>query len=611
MPSPAFVFLLVFLVVYAVPVVLLRRKGFARTADYAVAAEWTPPGVLQNASIAYGLRIALFAPAFVWGARGDLLPAIAFAVAAGIGLFLLYGLRRPLRDFLQGALARERSVTVHAFIAGLYGDDRRLRLLAAGLTIVAVTGLLIAEAVGVTAVLKPMQPGHTAWAYGLVGAMLVAVPLYATPSGNSAVMHAAQGQLGIAYLGLFGAAAFLFYLLLAAFPPMPPHGTLAIAATAVICLVLLAYRRSRYVDTSAITVGAGDGAAPIEQRASRLLRRFNKVLNPFLSALLVTTAVFALMGLYSFGPDKVMRDATLALRQPTGLTGIELATLILLPLCYPLVDVSNWQRLAAFEKNGPGEPDQSAGLRRIIRTYALETTLIVLFVVMVSAIAAMATGARSGTGIVQIVIGRLARQQNFIAAGASWCLLIGMIAIAFSTMIALFSAALCTLHNDLLPLLRAPRSAPVAAPAGAAALGPDGLGSAALGSAALGPIPARRMFGAGLLLFLAIAIGFALTEAMVGERAVTRSYLAVVIALACCQLSFAPLVLGSMLGRQRVSGNPQWALAGLAVSAGVGIGAVVIHLATENAVWLWAAVPACLGCGVIFVAVAPRSPAES
>jgi len=600
MPSFTFVFLIAFLVLYAVPVVVLRRQEFARTEDYAVAAGWTPPGVLQNASIAYTLRLALFAPAFVWGARGDLLPALVFAAAAGIGIFLLYGVRRPLRNFFQGALAREQSITVHAFIAGLCGGDRRVRLAAAGLTLVALAGLLIAEAVGLTALLKPMQPGSAWWAYGVVAVMLAAVPLYATPSGHSAVMQAAQAQLGMVYVGLFGAAGFLLYLLLAAFPPMPPHGTLAITGVAVICIALLAYRRSRYVDTSAIAVAAGSvGAAPVEPRASRLLRRFNKVLNPLVSALLVTTAVFALMGLFTIGIDKVMRDAAATLRQPTGMTGIELMTLILLPLCYPLVDVTNWQQFAAFEKNGPADQG-SAGLRRIIRTYALETALIVLFVVMISAVAAMATGTRGAGGgidIVQTVMARLARQQNLIAAGASALLLIGMIAIAFSTMIALFSAGLCTLHFDLLPLLRQ-RTVP--APAG-----PE--------SAGLGPIPPQRVIAVGFWLFLAVACGFALVEGLLTDRAISRGYLAVLLALACCQLAFAPVVVAALIGLRRDAATavkPQGGLASLGAGAVAGIGAVVIYLVTGTTTWLWVAVPACLVCGAMIAAIAQWWPTK-
>lgn len=590
-----FVFLLVFLVVYAAPVFLLRVKQFAQADDYIVGAGPTPTGVLQNASIAYALRLAMFAPAFIWGARGDLLAAVTFAAAAGLGIFLLYVLRRPLRDFFQARLERDQSITVHAFIASLHGNDRRVRLFAAALTVVALSGLLIAEAVGLTVLLKPMQPDTPLWAYLLVGVMLVAVPLYATPSGHSAVMHAAQAQLGTVYLGLFGAAAFLLYLLLAAFPPMPPHGTLTIAGAAILCIAVLVYCRSRYVDTSPISIATGsEGTTPDEPRAARLLRRFNKVLNPLLSVLLVTTAVFALMGLFSIGIDKVMRDAAATLRQPTGLAGIEVATLVLLPLCYPLVDVTNWQRLAAFEKDAPAGYDRTGELRRFIRGYAVETALLLLLVVMVSAIAAMATATRPGGEIVQTFIARLAFQQNFIAVGALSFLLIGVIAIAFSTMISLFSVGLGTLHADLLPLLSQQRTKPE--PAGRA---PE--------TAGLGPIAPRRIVAAGLWLFLAVAVGFALTETMLSASTISRSFLAGLIALACCQLSFVPLVVGSIVGPQRAAPAviaPPWALTVLVTGTGAGVGAVIIHLATGNEAWLWAAVPACLVCGGLLAALA-------
>lgn len=601
MPRLGFAFLLIFLVIYSAPVLLLRTKLFMRAQDYVVGVGQTPVGVLRNASIAYALRLAMFAPAFVWGARGDFLAAIAFAAAAGLGVLLLYVLRRPLRDFFHARLKRDQSITVHAFVAGLFGNDRRVYAFAAGLTAIALSGLLIAEAVGLAALLKAMQPDGTLWVYLLVGAMLAAVPLYATPSGNSAVMHAAQAQLGMAYLGLFGAAAFLLYLLLAAFPPMPPYGTLAITGAATICIAVLASCRSRYVDTSPISIATGsEGTAPVEPRAARLLRRFNKVLNPSLSALLVTTAVFALMGLFSIGIDKVMRDATATLRQPPGITGMELVTLVLLPLCYPMVDVSNWQRLAAFEKDAPAGYDRTGELRRFIRGYAVETALLLLLVAMVGAIAAMATATRPGGDIVPAVIARLAFQQNFIAVGALSLLLVGVIAVAFSTMIALFSAGLCTLHTDLLPALLRQQTAPEKA-----ARTPE--------PASLGPIAPRRMIAVGLLLFLVIASGFALVETLLTDMMISRSYLAALIALACCQLSFAPLVLESIISRRRGAStavSPSWALAILGTAASVGVGAVVIHLVTGTEAWLWVAVPACLGCGGSLAALARLWPGK-
>ena len=121
-----------------------------------------PPGVIQNASIAYALKMATFGPFFAWGASGDLWPAIIAALSFGLGLCLVYILRRPLLAFLDNALGRDQSITVHEFLARQYGNDPRVRLLAAGLTIFALAGLILAESIALAAVLKPVLPAATA-----------------------------------------------------------------------------------------------------------------------------------------------------------------------------------------------------------------------------------------------------------------------------------------------------------------------------------------------------------------------------------------------------------------------------------------------------------------
>ena len=52
-----------------------------------------------------------------------------------------------------------------------------------------------------------------------------------------------------------------------------------------------------------------------------------------------------------------------------------------------------------------------------------------------------------------------------------------------------------------------------------------------------------------------------------------------------------------------------WALAIVAVSAAIGIGAVAVHLATGVEAWFWAAVPATLASGSLLFAIARLWPA--
>src|SRR5262249_36538941 len=129
-----------------VPIWLLPRGNLQGAHEYFIASQSTPPDVIRNCSVAYPLRIATFGAFFAWGASGDLWPAIFCAASFGLGVYLVYALRRPLLAFLDDALDRGTSMTVPALIAKRHGDDARVRLLTACLTLVAFIGLITADA---------------------------------------------------------------------------------------------------------------------------------------------------------------------------------------------------------------------------------------------------------------------------------------------------------------------------------------------------------------------------------------------------------------------------------------------------------------------------------
>src|SRR5262245_6030377 len=135
--------LVVALGICLVPVWLLRQRRRGRAQDYFVASQRTRPEVVRNASTAYALRMAAFGPLFAWGANGDLWPAIIVSGCSGLGIWLIYVLRGPLAEFLDGALSEDRSNTVHEFIARQHGGDQRVRLAAASLTLLALLGLIV------------------------------------------------------------------------------------------------------------------------------------------------------------------------------------------------------------------------------------------------------------------------------------------------------------------------------------------------------------------------------------------------------------------------------------------------------------------------------------
>src|SRR5262249_10836370 len=154
-------------------------------------------------------------PLFAWGASGDLWPVIVASVFIGLGVYLVYVLRKPLLEFMDDALGDDRAITVHAFLARQHGNDPRVRALSASLTLCALLGLLVAEALALSAFLKPLLNGSVAVYLIMLGVLLLVASI-AVFAGHSGVLHSSQLLLGMFYLGLLGSTLLLLYLHLSA-----------------------------------------------------------------------------------------------------------------------------------------------------------------------------------------------------------------------------------------------------------------------------------------------------------------------------------------------------------------------------------------------------------
>ena len=588
---------LVSLVIYVIPILILRRKSYARAEDYFISSERSPPGVIHNSSVAYGLKMATFGPFFVWGASGDFWPAIVYSAFFAFGVCLIYILRRPMLEFMDNSLNGDRSITVHDFIARQHGNDPRVRLLACALTLFAVLVLVTGEALVLATFLKPVLSDDAVSAAIFVCAIVIFVALYTMLAGNSGVMRSAQSQLGMLYLGLFGATALLLYLLISALRPMSPHSTFAFVFVAVCCAAMPLYRRSRYVDTGPIRNldSEGNDSGP-EPRGARLFRRYEKILNVCVSVCAAWVIVVAGMELYSEGLPAIARDSLAALQSGTRLPGIAFAALLLLPLFHPIADMTNWQRLAAFAQASPDiAPSQRpAVFRGIVRVYAVEAALMSLFMCMLGVIAAVAMATPGGVDAMQDFVRELAAEPNEVAAAALSLLLVSGFAIALSTMSSLFSASLCAIRYDVLP-----------------ALWPEP--PSAQGQAAEEARRRAVMAGGGLCLAIIIA-AFLLADAYLQPSYTSSAFLGLLFALCCAQLSFVPLLLGPLIGRRgagMATVSSGWALGILAVGAATGLVAVALYASTGRESWLWAAVPACLGSGLALFTLARLWPGKN
>ena len=567
-----------------IPIFLLGREVFARGREYFVPSEHTPPGVVRNSSIAYSLQIATFGQFFGWGAKGDFWPAMIFAAMFGAGLYLIHRLRLPMLAFMSQALERDRSVTVPGFIARQHGNDARVRLIAATLSVCALAGLIASAAVGAASLVKPILGGLNT-TFPIACSLLVLMLLYTIPAGNSGAMRSAQVLLGILYFALIGSTLIVLYMLISSAGKMPPQGMFAVTVLATCCAIVLIYRKSRYIDTSRIGSPVSGEATDIELLGARLFRRFSWIVIVLIAVLAGTTLVIALIGLYAQGVTTVITENVSALRAETQTSISGLLTLVLLPIFYPIVDTTNWLRITALEidpysgRVGAGRNPET--LTRVLAMYASVSALVWLLICMFGTIAVLATNTPRGADVLRSFIVRLASQQNDPADVASGLFLVSVIAMAVLTNSAMFSAVLATIRYDIIPTVWSSL-----APERAQAL-------------------ARRravVAGSSLCVVMLIVL-FVLNDNPALSFANSR-FLHLQLACLCAQLAFGPLVLGPLISGNSAAISSAWAIAVISVGFAVGQGVIIVSLQSEHTAWLWSAIPACLGSGLSLYAVA-------
>ena len=294
-------------------------------------------------------------------------------------------------------------------------------------------------------------------------------------------MYATQIQLGLTYFGLFAATVFLLYLQGSAIGAMPLKGIVALALIVIVCAVVHFRRRARYLDTS-VRPGAASANGPREREPTgvRLFVRLQKILNSLVGILAMTLIVLAAIvtafELFLGGAPAFAREALDALRSGTSVSAMTLISLIVLPLLHPIVDVVNWQRVAAFARLRDAgqfkDGEWTAAFKTFGVTYALEVPLMALFIVLFGAIAGLTLAGTSEGNATQVFVASLLAQENSVATAIVSLLMLGVLALAVATMGSLIAAGLDVVGSDIVPTLHLNRHQRPAQPAEGGRAGP-------------------------------------------------------------------------------------------------------------------------------------------
>lgn len=583
MPYVIVTAVLVTLAIYIVPVMLLQKKRFQHSHDYFVASGRTPPGVFQNSAIAYALQMATFGPFFLWGAASDYWPAILNSIFFGLGLWALYRLRHRLFAFLDNALKKDESITVHEFMARQHGNSQAVRIFASCLTIFALLGLVLGEILGIAALLKPVLLQNVDATYTFIFSMLLMMFLYTIISGNTGVMRSDQAQMGIAYVGLFGASALLFSLMPAAARASGPVA-LASLLLSLIVIVMVVYRRGHFIDTTLILLNETDEKASKSKgdlAGVRVFRAFERTLNVAIIIASAALVWYAISSVASIGVGKSLAGAVEALSQPTKFSLWGYIALILLPLFYQAADITNWQRIASQVKNQESanalDPDDGA-FRRVFLIYSIESPLIWIFMCLFGGLAVTALGVQAGDTAFPDFVTKVLQAGAPAETGIAILLITAVFAIGLSTMSSVFSATLLAVRDDLLPAIYPPAATDIPDPAREQGF-------------------IRKTAIVGVVFYTFIVSGFYVADGVLKIKFGSDQFLAILFAFYCAQLAFVPLILGPLWkGKDGLYGTltPPWALVVLATGAFAGVVSQAIFLTSGNDAWLWGAVPLCL-----------------
>ena len=558
------------LALYFIPAALLHRSRYRLSRDYLVSARGASDGIFQNSSIAYAIQLATFGPFFVWGVSGDWVPGVWNSAFYCVGLSLLYVFRRPIADFIRSALSEDRSITIHEFLARSHGHSPWIRIIASGLTIIALWGIVMSEMFGISAALAPLLGTGPEGSFVFVIFLFFLMFVYSTLGGNDGVMRMDQLQLGIGYIGLFAAVAGLIFLL--DWSSLPKTSAItAVVFFAIFGGLWLLIRRFRFMEAGP-TADLPDDAKASKRNFWQTYLRAERVVGVLVVLTIVVMTVSATSFVAVQGPMKVLEAIRVSVSTSTGMSALALFALALLPLGYQLVDITNWQRFAAagdptHYAEGPG--------RRALLVYMLEAPLVW---VSLLAFGALATGifsnlAESANPFGEFAL-RLTALSSLAGAVTVSAFLIAVLAIGFSTMDAVFSATQAAFQYDLLPAFDRTRTTTL----------PTTI-----------KIRTTRLFSL-VTYAVVIALLYVVEKYLDFGR---DQYLALLLAFYSAQLAFVPLVLGAFLSNRRLQSQSPvpapFAVGALLSGALVGVGATVAAVfGAGGDLLLWGSIPASL-----------------
>ncbi len=339
--------ILIPLLIYLFAALNVKKDVIKHPDDYFAAFKKVGKTEFTSSSIAYGFQVSTIYPFLFWGASMFLFVPFVNAVFWGIGILLFYFSFNKISKFLGNGK------TLFGLIGESYGQ--KARIIASLLTVVGFIGFIIAELWFGSRVLLSIFPDNI-WLYVSVFIFIFFIAVYLFRAGQVSSIRTDQLQLTFTYFGVFGIIIYLLYLTFN--NGITINGALnwGLIVLTIMTPIILLIRKARFISLST---------------------SFDKILNLVITLFFISIIVLSVL-IISTNSNKFELNNFINLE---GFGYIGLISLIILPLGWQFVDLTNWQRLLSV-KESHSDSEINQNIKKGLLNFAIESPFTwILFIV--------------------------------------------------------------------------------------------------------------------------------------------------------------------------------------------------------------------------------------
>ena len=333
------------LAIYLIAAISVKKENIIHPDDYFAAFKKVDQTEFTSSSIAYGFQVSTIYPFLFWGASLFLFVPLMNALFWGIGIFIFFLCFNKIKNYLGSGK------TLPGLIGEAYGNSTRL--ISALLTIVGFIGYIIAELWFGSRVLLSIFPNNN-YVYIATFIFTFFIAIYLFKGGQLSSIKTDQLQLTFTYLGVFGIVIYLLYLLLSKNVIIEGALFWGLILLVILIILILSIRKFSFF---------------------KLKSSASKIINTFVSLSFISIFCFSIYII--FNNEIHFKIENFINLEGFGVAG--LISLIILPLTWQFVDLTNWQRLLSVKTSKNSKEEIKKGLLN----FAIESPFTwILFIVL-------------------------------------------------------------------------------------------------------------------------------------------------------------------------------------------------------------------------------------